>query len=100
MIAMDPASTELQCGRQPEKKVRKASIISGNPRSATKTREEKWLLSGKSWSITTRLSPLKTGWPRKIGRLEVSPRRLQNKVQLVGDDLFVTNANAWRKGLN
>ena len=51
------------------------------------------------WGAATRSSPSRTAWPRRLGRLEGADARARRPVQLVGDDVFVTNPEILRQGI-
>ena len=43
---------------------------------------------------------IEDGLQKKIGKVGITTKRLGNKIQLVGDDLFVTNTKRLEKGVN
>ena len=48
----------------------------------------------------SRSSPSRTAWPKTTGTAgSCSPRRSASKIQLVGDDLFVTNVKRLAEGI-
>ena len=54
----------------------------------------------RSGSIDTRSSRSKTPWPRTTGTVGNSSPTSSKRVQLVGDDLFVTNTTILRQGID
>ena len=52
-----------------------------------------------SWPSTIRSSRSKTAWPKTTGTAGSAHRPVGDKCQLVGDDLFVTNAKRLKQGI-
>ena len=50
-----------------------------------------------TWATSTRSSASRTAWPRATGTAGSTAERLGSKVQLVGDDLFVTNTKILKR---
>ena len=59
----------------------------------------RWPTTGSTSAGATRWSRSRTGWTRRTGWLELLTERLGERVQLVGDDLFVTNPERLRRGI-
>ena len=90
-IAMDPASSELYRDG--------AYVLAGEGRTLVVGRDGR--STGSTWSTGTRSSRSRTAWPRTTGTAGPhSPAQLGSKVQLVGDDLFVTNEERLRRGID
>ena len=91
-IALDPATTELYtddgtyvlAGRGPH------AHVGGDGRRV-----------GPPGATPTRSCRSRTAWPRRTGTAgSCSPTRLGDRVQLVGDDLFVTNVERLQRGID
>ena len=87
-IALDPASTEFFANGKYE--------LKGEGKSHDSAR---WSISMPiSWRVSDHLHRGRHGRGR-LGRLEGLTKELGGKIQLVGDDLFVTNPKRLAKGI-
>ena len=60
-----------------------------------------WSASGRSGRTTIPSSRSKTASPKMTGKAgRTADRKLGGKIQLVGDDLFVTNIELLQKGID
>ena len=90
-IALDPAASEFYSRTA-------RYVLAGEGRTLAPA--EFAALLGRDLSGATRSSRSRTGWPRTTGRAgRPSPRRVGDRVQLVGDDLFVTNVERVERGI-
>ena len=90
MYAMDPASTEFYNAETGMYELKGEGVS---------TRAPRWSITGRS--LSTLSHHLHRGWYGRggLGRWVELTRRIGNKVQLVGDDLFVTNTERLKKGI-
>ena len=90
-IALDPAMSELY--RDGAYHLEGEGKVLGAERAGR-------LLAATS-SSSTRSCRSRTAWPRTTGTAgPISPARSAHRVQLVGDDLFVTNVRRLRQGID
>ena len=90
-IAMDPATSEFYRDG--------AYVLAGEGRTLSSD-EMVRLLGRPGRPLPDRLAS-RTGWPRTTGTAGPrSPRRSGDQVQLVGDDIFVTNEERLRRGID
>ena len=87
VLALDPAASEFYRGR--------ALRLEGEGKLARCRRHGRVLR--RSRAAATRSSRSRTAWPRTTGTAGGADRELGAKLQLVGDDIFVTNPSAWRR---
>ena len=93
MFAISP-STELW--EQPKKKEKKQVFFW----KSNMLRREEMATSGRTGKNYP-IIPLKMEWQKRIGMVgKILTERIGKKVQLVGDDLFVTNTERLSKGIN
>jgi enolase len=59
-----------------------------------------WSRSGRTGSGSIRSSRSRTAWPSPTGTAGTAHGELGSRVQLVGDDIFVTNPSILRKGID
>ncbi len=72
-----------------------------SPRSARFSTRGVHPLPGRPRRQATRSSPSRTAWPRATGTAgRSSPARSARSIQLVGDDLFVTNTRILKEGID
>ena len=87
---LDVASSEFHRRRQLRARVRGPQVQRGAVRRLPRRRSPS----------ATRSSRSRTAWRKRTGRAgRCSPQRLGQKVQLVGDDLFVTNTEILARGI-
>ena len=68
--------------------------------TTTRSTRPRWSRCTKGCATTTRSSRSRTAWARTTGTAgSCSPQRLGARVQLVGDDLFVTNVERLERGI-
>ena len=87
-IALDPAASEIYQDGKYQLEIEGAS-------SAAK----KWSNSGVIGAIATRSSQSKTAWMKTTGELVASGDQDGDRVQVVGDDLLVTNVEKVRRAI-
>jgi enolase len=79
-LALDVAATEFF-----------ATAPTRSRAGPTEAQPTRWSPTTPSWSTATRSSRSRTAGRGRLGRLEALTDELGDRVQLVGDDLFVTN---------
>ena len=84
-IAIDAASSEWWDEEQ------KCYI---QPKSGKKLTQQQLVNMWKKFADNYPSSPWRTAWPRPTGRLGHADQAIGDRVQLVGDDLFVTKRGA------
>ena len=89
-IALDPATSEVfENG---------AYVLEHEGRTLTAPR--RWPPTGRTPARATRSSRSRTAWTRRTGTgWKLLTERIGERVQLVGDDLFVTNPERLRRGI-
>ena len=90
-IALDPASSELY-----DKKLDRYVL----PKDGRSLTSEEMAAHWAGWARSSRSSASKTAWRRTTGAgWALLSQRIGDRVQLVGDDLFVTNTKRIERGI-
>ena len=93
-LALDPAASEFfSDGKYVFKKAARAA----NPRRSPRSR---WWSTTRSWPRTIPSTRSRTAWPRATGAAGNCSPTGSGPVQLVGDDLFVTNTRYLKRGID
>ena len=87
-LGLDVASTEFYKGGQYH--------LSSEDKVLTRV---KWRITRRAGSTNIRSSRSKMAWLKTTGRVGTLTDRLGDKIQLVGDDLFVTNLSILSVGI-
>ena len=83
-----------------ERVLPRRQVLAAHPRRSPARRRADGRRCTKACAPTTRSSRSRTAWPKTTGTAgSCSPQRLGARVQLVGDDLFVTNVERLERGI-
>ncbi len=98
--ATSPARTSASPSTPPPPSSTRTASTSSRAK-ARKLSATRWSITTRSWSPSIRSSRSRTAWPKTTGTAgRSSPTRSASKIQLVGDDLFVTNTERLEKGID